>query len=205
MIAKQTPSATGLFRRFVTQAHVTHNPAGDLIADMKADRQLPDTFASRERLETHLALRGACSEAMDVVPKVWRRYRSWLARNAAAVALLLAITPATGAEKIQDRHPAMVAQARDTTVHTFEERWAPVRGLLYRQQLGHEMLSPPPPPPPRVAPPAMAAAPPVEVAPVRERSVRTVTVMVRKPDQETCRRHGLRTVWSGNGSWRCRR
>jgi hypothetical protein len=97
----------------------------------------------------------------------------------------------------------MVAQARDTTVHTFEERWAPVRGLLYRQQLGHEMLAPPPPP--RAAPPAMAAAPfPVDVTPVREQAVKTVRVTIRKPDRETCIRHGLRTVWSGN-SWRCRR
>jgi len=122
----------------------------------------------------------------------------------ALMALLLA-GPAAAAEKIQDRHPAMVAQARDTTVHTFEERWAPVRGLLYRQQLGHEMLAPPPPPPPLRAPPAMAAAPmPVEVTPAVERPVRTVRVTIRKPDRETCLRHGLRTVWSG-ASWRCRR
>ncbi len=121
------------------------------------------------------------------------------------IGLLLLAMPAAAAEKIQDRHPAMVAQARDTTVHTFEERWAPVRGLLYRQQLGHEMFSPPPPPPPLRAPPAMAAAPmPVTVEPVRERSIKTVRVTIRKPDRETCLRHGLRTVWSG-ASWRCRR
>ncbi len=120
------------------------------------------------------------------------------------IGLLLLAMPAAAAEKIQDRHPAMVAQARDTTVHTFEERWAPVRGLLYRQQLGHEMLAPPAPPPPLRAPPAMAAAPPVEVEPVRERSIKTVRVTIRKPDRETCLRHGLRTVWSGS-NWRCRR
>jgi len=121
------------------------------------------------------------------------------------IGLLLLAMPAAAAEKVQDRHPAMVAQARDTTVHTFEERWAPVRGLLYRQQLGHEMLAPPPPPPPLRAPPGMAAAPmPVEVTPAVERPVRTVRVTIRKPDRETCLRHGLRTVWSGN-SWRCRR
>ena len=119
--------------------------------------------------------------------------------------IALACSPAVAAEKIQDRHPAMVAQAKDTTVHTFEERWAPVRGLLYRQQLGHEMLSPPPPPPPLRAPPAMAAAPmPVAVEPAVERPVRTVRVTIRKPDRETCLRHGLRTVWSGS-NWRCRR
>jgi hypothetical protein len=122
--------------------------------------------------------------------------------------LLLALAypgGAVAAEKIQDRHPAMVAQAKDTTVHTFEERWAPVRGLLYRQQLGHEMLAPPAPPPPLRAPPAMAAAPvPVEATPMRERSVKTVRVTIRKPDRETCLRHGLRTVWSGS-NWRCRR
>jgi len=124
----------------------------------------------------------------------------------ALMALLLLATPVAAAEKIQDRHPAMVAQAKDTTVHTFEERWAPVRGLLYRQQLGHEMLSPPPPPPPLRAPPAMAAAPmpAAEPAPIREQSVKTVRVTIRKPDRETCLRHGLRTVWSGS-NWRCRR
>src|SRR6187455_147076 len=145
MTTARRPRREDGFKDFVRHARVTHNPAGDLIADMKADRELPDTFAGRERLETYLVLRGACDDAMALVPQVWRRYRSWLARNAGAVALLLAITPAIGAEKIQDRHPAMVAQAKDTTVHTFEERWAPVRGLLYRQQLGHEMLSPPQP------------------------------------------------------------
>ncbi len=120
----------------------------------------------------------------------------------AIVALLLLAMPAAAAEKIQDRHPAMVAQAKDTTVHTFEERWAPVRGLLYRQQLGHEMLSPPQP---LRAPPAMAAAPmPVAAEPTPERSVKTVRVTIRKPDRETCLRHGLRTVWSGS-NWRCRR
>jgi hypothetical protein len=118
----------------------------------------------------------------------------------ALMALLLA-GPAAAAEKIQDRHPAMVSQAVDTSVHTFEERWAPVRGLLYRQQLGHEMLAPPPP---RAAPPIVATAPPVEVTPMRERSVKTVRVTIRKPDRETCLRHGLRTVWSGS-NWRCRR
>ncbi len=119
--------------------------------------------------------------------------------------LLLALAYSGGAaaaEKIQDRHPAMVAQAKDTTVHTFEERWAPVRGLLYRQQLGHEMLAPPPPP--RAAPPTLAAAPPVAAEPTPERSVKTVRVTIRKPDRETCTRHGLRTVWSGS-NWRCRR
>jgi len=124
----------------------------------------------------------------------------------ALMALLLLAAPAAAAEKIQDRHPAMVAQAKDTTVHTFEERWAPVRGLLYRQQLGHEMLAPPPPPPLR-APPAMAAAPMPVAQPadrLREQPVKTVRVTIRKPDRETCIRHGLRTVWSG-ASWRCRR
>jgi hypothetical protein len=114
----------------------------------------------------------------------------------------MTVSGAVAADKIQDRHPAMVAQARDTTVHTFEERWAPVRGLLYRQQLGHEMLAPPPPPPR-----ALVAAPSVQPAaePVaRERSVKTVRVTIRKPDRETCLRHGLRTVWSGS-NWRCRR
>lgn len=112
--------------------------------------------------------------------------------------LTLVHSAAAAADKIQDRHPAMVAQAKDTTVHTFEERWAPVRGLIYRQQLGEQLMMPPQP----VAPvPARAA--PIEVMPA-PRPVKTVMMTIRKPDRETCLRHGLRTVWSGE-RWRCRR
>jgi hypothetical protein len=112
--------------------------------------------------------------------------------RAIVLVLLLAAGPAA-AQKIPDRHPDMVrAEARPLT---FEERWEPVRGLLARQAFGVLVSEPPPK---QNAP----AAPAVDPVPVPR--VRTVMVTIRKPDQETCRRHGRRTVWNGN-SWRCRR
>jgi len=107
------------------------------------------------------------------------------------MAVLLASVSAAGAgEKIQDRHPAMV----EAVPLTFEQRWEPVRQLLVRDAL---VALPPAPQPVQNAPPASAA-------PVEPRPVRTVVVTIRKPDQETCKRHGRRTVWNGN-SWSCRR
>jgi len=89
------------------------------------------------------------------------------------------------AQKIQDRHPAMV----EPVSLTFEQRWAPVREMMVRQSL---------------MPPAEQNAPALAAAPVEPRPVRTVVVSIRKPDKETCRRHGLRTVYNGE-SWKCRR
>ena len=94
------------------------------------------------------------------------------------------------AQKIQDRHPAMTAPVP----LTFEQRWEPVRQLMVRDAL---VALPPAPQTPQNAPTGSAA-------PVEPRPVRTVVVTIRKPDQETCKRHGRRTVWSGN-SWSCRR
>jgi len=105
-------------------------------------------------------------------------------------ALLAGVTAAGAGEKIQDRHPAMTAPVP----LTFEQRWEPVRQLLVRDAL---VGLPPAAQTPQNAPPASAA-------PVEPRPVRTVVVTIRKPDQETCKRHGRRTVWSGN-SWSCRR
>ena len=111
----------------------------------------------------------------------------------ATLALGVMIVGPAGAQKIQDRHPAMIPQAQPVPL-TFEQRWEPVRQLLVRDAL---VGLPPAPQTPQNAPPASAA-------PVEPRPVRTVVVTIRKPDQETCKRHGRRTVWSGN-SWSCRR
>ena len=108
-------------------------------------------------------------------------------------ALLASVTAAGAGEKIQDRHPAMIPQAQPVPL-TFEQRWEPVRQLLVRDAL---TALPPAAQPTQNAPPASAA-------PVEPRPVRTVMVTIRKPDQETCKRHGRRTVWNGN-SWSCRR
>ena len=103
-------------------------------------------------------------------------------------ALLAGVTAASAGEKIQDRHPAMIPVAQAVPL-TFEQRWEPVRGLMVRQA-----LTPLPEP----------TLPAASAAPVEPRPVRTVMVTIRKPDQETCKRHGRRTVWNGN-SWSCRR
>ena len=107
--------------------------------------------------------------------------------------LLASVAAATAGEKIQDRHPAMIPQAVPVPL-TFEQRWAPVRELMVRDAL---VAMPPAPAPAQIAPAASAA-------PVEPRPVKTVMVTIRKPDQETCKRHGRRTVWNGN-SWSCRR
>lgn len=108
-----------------------------------------------------------------------------------ALALVLAAGPAAAQSgKIQDRHPAMTAPVP----LTFEQRWEPVRQLLVRDAL---VALPPAAQPVQNAPTGSAA-------PVEPRPVRTVIVSIRKPDKETCRRHGLRTVYNGE-SWKCRR
>ncbi len=107
--------------------------------------------------------------------------------------LLAGVAQATAGEKIQDRHPAMIPQAQPVPL-TFEQRWAPVRELMVRDAL---VALPP-------APRAEQNAPAASAAPVEPRPVRTVVVSSRKPDKETCRRHGLRTVYNGE-AWRCRR
>ena len=105
-------------------------------------------------------------------------------------ALLAGVTAASAGEKIQDRHPAMV----EPVPLTFEQRWEPERQLLVRDALVGL--------PPAAQTPQNAPAP--SAAPAEPRPVRTVIVTIRKPDQETCKRHGRRTVWNGN-SWSCRR
>jgi hypothetical protein len=104
--------------------------------------------------------------------------------------LLASVTAASAGEKIQDRHPAMTAPVP----LTFEQRWEPVRQLLVRDALTAL--------PPAAQP--VQNAPTGSAAPVEPRPVRTVTVTIRKPDRETSKRHGLRTVYNGE-SWKCRR
>jgi hypothetical protein len=67
------------FRTFLTQAEVTDDPAGDLIADMRSDRDLPDVQDIRAA-RFYLRDRGACQGAIDALPDVWWRYVKWCAR-----------------------------------------------------------------------------------------------------------------------------
>lgn len=131
-----------------------------------------------------------------------------------SLTFLLALTLPAAAqparEKIQDRHPAYAADplpgertVRVEIIHTFEQRGEPVEELLRRQAGGGPVrienvsassvtLERPGRPPDTVSASAEAKPERVRVA------------SIRRPDQATCLRHGLRTVWSGK-QWRCRR
>lgn len=53
---------------------------GDLIADMRNDRDLPQ-FSGHGEMRAYLRRRGACEEALEQSTVVWRRYRTWRARH----------------------------------------------------------------------------------------------------------------------------
>lgn len=69
--------------RFLAKARCTEDPAGDLIADMRRDANVPRLFASIGEMRDYLVSRSACREALEAVPVVWRRYRGFLDRNPA--------------------------------------------------------------------------------------------------------------------------
>jgi hypothetical protein len=75
-----TPTAA-----FLARAHITDNPEGDLIADMRSELRrgadMPEIFHSQRELQAYLSGKGACPEALAAVPGVWQRYRRWLDRN----------------------------------------------------------------------------------------------------------------------------
>jgi hypothetical protein len=62
--------------QWLKRARATDDPEGDLVADLRRSPDLRD-FGSMQDLWGFLALRGACPEALDAVPGVWRRYLHW--------------------------------------------------------------------------------------------------------------------------------
>ena len=73
-------------RAWLKHARTTDDPAGDLIADMRHEvrrdpASIPRLFGNVGEMRGYLRQQGACREALDAVPVVWRRYSSWLARN----------------------------------------------------------------------------------------------------------------------------
>jgi hypothetical protein len=72
-----------LVKEWLHYARRTDDPAGDLIADMARDRDLPPLFRNIGHMRSYLQQEGACREALDAVPVVWRRYNGWLTRNPA--------------------------------------------------------------------------------------------------------------------------
>jgi hypothetical protein len=67
---------------WLERARITDDPAGDLIADMKADRNLPlRNVTSFGALRSYLISKNACHEAIKAARIVCRRYRNWQDRN----------------------------------------------------------------------------------------------------------------------------
>jgi len=61
-------------RTWLFRTDQTDDPAGDLIDDMRQDRDLPTTFASLEAMQDYLRSRRACPEAIAASEGLWRRY-----------------------------------------------------------------------------------------------------------------------------------
>jgi hypothetical protein len=59
---------------------LTDDPEGDLVFDLRRDRQLPPAISSLTDLRSHMRSRGACREALEAAPGVWGRYFAWWRR-----------------------------------------------------------------------------------------------------------------------------
>ncbi|HEY5125751.1 MAG TPA: hypothetical protein VIJ35_00360 [Bradyrhizobium sp.] len=70
---------------WLSRAHVTDDPEGDLIADMRSELRrgsdMPALFPNMASMREYLRRQGACPEALAAVPGVWQRYRNWVDRN----------------------------------------------------------------------------------------------------------------------------
>jgi uncharacterized protein YozE (UPF0346 family) len=70
------------FRVWLAQARITDTPQGDLIADMRDDLKIPNSFADIEELRSYLRSRGTRHGTMAAVASVWRLYRRWQVKQA---------------------------------------------------------------------------------------------------------------------------
>jgi YozE SAM-like fold len=69
---------TNWTKNWLAVTRITEDPAGDLIADMRTDPNIPHLFSSRDAMRDYVRSKGACRQALAAVPIVWRRYKSWL-------------------------------------------------------------------------------------------------------------------------------
>jgi hypothetical protein len=76
---------TNVTKSWLEKSHITDDPAGDLMSDMRRDPTLPTFFRNIREMRAYLVSRGACPEALQALPVVWRRYSSWLMRNPTGV------------------------------------------------------------------------------------------------------------------------
>ena len=67
-------------KQWLASARVTDNPVGDLIVDMRTEKDLPNRFRNIGEMRGFLRRKGACREALATVPAAWRRYSRWQAR-----------------------------------------------------------------------------------------------------------------------------
>jgi hypothetical protein len=74
------------FRAWLTVARVTNDPEGDFVADARRDPSFPEAVPDIKAMRGYLLRKGACREALAVVPGVWRRYERWLNRMGADTA-----------------------------------------------------------------------------------------------------------------------
>jgi hypothetical protein len=65
------------FGEWLERARVTDDPEGDLIDDIRRDRNPPPQFPTLEAMQRYLQSRNACQQAIEAAPIVWRRYRRW--------------------------------------------------------------------------------------------------------------------------------
>ena len=64
------------FTDWLAKARVPRNPAGELVGDMRIDRELP-RFRGLHHLLAYLERHNACSGALEAAPIAWRRYQRW--------------------------------------------------------------------------------------------------------------------------------
>jgi YozE SAM-like fold len=63
---------TNWTKNWLASARITDDPMGDLIADMRRDPNIPSLFKNIDAMRDYLRTKGACREAIAVVPKLWR-------------------------------------------------------------------------------------------------------------------------------------
>jgi len=72
------------FTDWLASAKRTNDPEGDLVADMRRDRDRPPTFQSITAMRDYVRVKSGGDRAvLAAVPGAWRRYKLWLARHSA--------------------------------------------------------------------------------------------------------------------------
>jgi hypothetical protein len=65
------------------RARITDDSAGDVIADMRRDPDVPPLFHHIGEMRSYLRLKRAPTEALAAVPTLWRLYSDWVGRRRA--------------------------------------------------------------------------------------------------------------------------